>query len=64
MAAICAHLPLPEQLWRSVHAFGRRYEKVGATLEIVRVFSRIVPARRLAIIMNAMLRNKTEFAQA
>jgi hypothetical protein len=39
MTAICAHLPLPEQLLRSVDGFGRRYEKVGATLEIVRVFS-------------------------
>jgi hypothetical protein len=64
MTAICAHLPLPEQLWTSVHGLGRRYEKVGATLEIVRVFSTDRPARRLAIIMHAVLRNKTEFAQA
>jgi hypothetical protein len=39
MAGLCAHLPLREQLWRSVDEFGRRCEKVGATLEIVRVFS-------------------------
>jgi hypothetical protein len=63
MAGICAHLPLPEQRWRSVHGFGRRCEKVGATLEIVRVLPRIARARRLAILMHAVLRNKTEFAQ-